>query len=164
MTTIRRFLAIVAIPLISSNCMALSGRCLYELRGIVANGSVIENGTEIAAAELNLGEQRDYQPDKTLLWSITGPTLKGHVQRLVLRDNASGSSVLYDFPPSNSGIPVLSSGFVSQSGGATINGIFDLLSSNRGIVVITTDLTAKPTVTIPLTVTRKDDWSRPYCS
>jgi hypothetical protein len=164
MLTIRRLLAIVAIPLIASNCMILSGRCLYELRGIVANGSVAEAGTQIAAAELNLGEQRDYQPDKTLIWSITGPTLKGHVQKIVLRDNAAGSSVLYDFALSDSGIPSLSSGFVSQTGGATINGIFDLLASNRGTVVITTDLPGRTTVTVPLAVARKDDWSRPYCS
>ena len=64
----------------------------------------------------------------------------------------------------DSNIPSLSSGLVRQSDGATINGIFDLLSSNRAILVITTDLGTKPTVTIPLTVTRKDDWSRPYCS
>jgi hypothetical protein len=164
MLTIRRLLAIVAIPLIASNCMALSGRCLYEARGIVANGSVIENGTQIAAAELNLHEQRDYRPDKTLIWSITGPTLKGHVQKIVLRNNTAGSSALYDFALSDSGIPALSSGFVSQSGGATINGIFDLLASNRAVVAITTDLPARATVTVPLTVTRKDDWSRPYCS
>jgi hypothetical protein len=164
MITIRRFLGIVAIPLVASNCMALSGRCLYELRGVVASGKVDESGTEIAAAELNLGEQRDYEPDKNLTWSITGPSLKGHVQQIVLRENRANGTALFTFPVSDANIPSLSSGFVRQSDGATINGVFDLLSSNRGAVVITTDLGARPTVTIPLTVTRKDDWSRPYCS
>lgn len=164
MMIVRRLLAIVAIPLIASNCMALSGRCLYEVRGVAADGSVTEGGTEIATAHLDLGEQRDYQPDKTLIWSVTGPILKGHVQRMVLRDIAAGSSILYDFALNDSGIQTLSSGFVSQSGGATINGIFDLLASNRGVIVITTDIPARTTVTVPLTVTRKDDWSRPYCS
>lgn len=164
MTTVRRLLAIVAIPLIASNCMILSGRCLYELRGVVASGAVLESGTSLAAAEVNLGEQRDYEPDKNMTWSITGPPLKGHVQQMVLKDNAASAPVLFNFPIGDANFPPLSSGFVRQSEGATLNGIFDLLASNRAVVVISTDLSTHPTVTIPMTVTREDDWSRPYCS
>lgn len=164
MIIVRGLLAIVAIPLIASNCMILSGRCLYELRGVVASGTVLESGINLAAAEINLGEQRDYEPDKNMTWSITGPSLEGHVQQMILKDNAANTPVLFNFPISDANIPPLSSGFVRQSDGSTLNGIFDLLASNRAVVVISTDLNTHPTVTIPITVTRKDDWSRPYCS
>ena len=97
-------------------------------------------------------------------WSINGPSLKGHVQQMVLKDNSANAPVLFNFPVSDANIPPLSSGFVRQSEGAAINGIFDLLASNRAAVVISTDLSTRPTLTIPITVTRKDDWSRPYCS
>ena len=164
MRRIQTIIALAALPLVISNCSLLSGRCLYETRYAAAVGQVLESNLEIAFAELNIHEQRDYQPDKDFTWHIRGAELKGHVTRITLRDNAAPSTVVYEFPiHANPSMPV-ASGFVRQSEGANINGFFDLLSSRRAIIVITTDLPQRPTVTIALTNVTGDDWTRPYCS
>jgi len=144
--------------------MLFSGRCLYETRNVMATGSVNASGGITASAELILAEQRDYQPDKNFSWTIVSAPLKGHAERIVLQDNSAGARILYEFPIATDPRPALSSGFVTQSQGGNINGFFDLLSSDRGLIVITTDLPALPSLTVPLTPSRKDDWSRPYCS
>jgi hypothetical protein len=164
MQRIHSILILVAAPLVFSSCSLLSGRCLYETRYVNAEGQVLENNLEIAYAQLVHHEQRDYQPDKDFTWQIRGAGLKGHVTRITLRDNAAPSTVVYEFPIHADPIMPLASGFVRQSEGANINGFFDLLSSRRAIIVITTDLPQRPTVTIALTNVTRDDWTRPYCS
>ena len=164
MRRIRSILILLAAPLFFSNCSLLSGRCLYETRYSAAVGQVLETNLEIAFAELNIHEQRDYQPDKDFTWHIRGTELKGHVTRITLRDSAAPSNVFYEFPIHADPKMPLSSGFVRQTEGANLNGFFDLLSSRRAIIVITTDLAQRPTVTIALSSVTGDDWSRPYCS
>ena len=164
MRRIHSNLTLLALPLIFSNCMLLSGRCLYENRNVIAEGQRLDNNMVIAAAQLILHEQRDYEPDKNFSWQIQGPELKGHATRITLRDNAAPSVVLYEFPIHADPRMVLASGFVRQSEGANVNGFFDLFSSRRAIVVITTDLPQRPTVTVELSTVTRDDWSRPYCS
>ena len=164
MRRLKSILTVLAVPAALSNCMLFSGRCLYENRNVIAEGQRLENNVVIASAQLILHEQRDYEPDKSFSWQIEGPELKGHVTRITLRDNAGPSSVLYEFPVHTDPRFVLASGFVRQSEGANVNGFFDLFSSRRAIVVITTDLPARQTVTVELSNVRRDDWSRPYCS
>jgi hypothetical protein len=164
MRRLQPILALLALPLVFSGCSLLSGRCLYEVRNVIADGRVMENNVEIASAQLILHEQRDYQPDKNFSWQILGPELKGHTTRIVLRDKASPSAIVYEFPLNPAAQASLASGFVTQNEGANINGFFDLLSSGRAIVVITTDLAQRPTVTLELLTINRDDWSRPYCS
>ncbi len=161
MTKLRGFVSIASAAILFSNCSVLSGRCLYELRNVIADGSVLENNIEIAAAHFVESEQRDYQPDKNMSWQITGESLKGHVQTIVLKD---GSATRYEFPVEIESRPALSVGFVRQSEGANLNGFFDLLSSRTATIVITTDLPSRPVVTIPLQNVQSDDWNRPYCS
>jgi hypothetical protein len=144
---------LLTLPVVLSNCMLLNGRCLYEIRNVIADGN-----TEIAAAHIVETEQRDYQPDKDMSWQITGESLQGHVQKITLQE---GSTVRFDFPLQNAS---LTSGVVKQSEGANLNGFFDLLSDRKGTVVITTDLAARQTVTIPLLTVQSNDWTRPYCS
>src|SRR5215216_31629 len=105
--------------------MLFSGRCLYELRNVIADGSVLENTLPIAAAHMVEIEQRDYQPDKDFSWQITGETLKGHATRITLQE---GSTIRYEFLVEGTSRPDLSSGFVRQSEGANLNGFWDLLS------------------------------------
>ena len=165
MRRLRKAMPAVLIPFFLNSCMLLSGRCLYETRNVIADGTA-PNGTTsiIAQAKLILGEQRDYQPDKVFSWQITGPDLKGHVTKIALRDNAAPGTDRYVFEIVDAARPDLSSGAVTQNAGANLNGLFDLLSSKRAIVVITTDIPGQTTVTIPLLNATKDDWSRPYCS
>jgi hypothetical protein len=164
MRRIHPVLTLLAVSLAFSTCTLLSGRCLYETRNVMAEGRVLESNAEIASAQVILHEQRDYEPDKDFGWQILGPQLKGHTTRITLRDNAAPSTVFYEFPIHSDPRMVLASGTVRQSEGANISGFFDLLSSGRAIVVITTDLPERPTVTIALSSVSREDWSRPYCS
>jgi hypothetical protein len=157
-------LATILTPLLLSNCMILSGRCLYELRGVGASGSFVFSPTDSVSADVIVDEQRDYEPDKNMSWQIDGPSLKGHVTRVTLEDNSTSPRTLYDFPLAPTSVPMLSNGFVRQSEGANLNGLFDLLGSKRALIVIRTDQPSRPSVTVPLTTVRKDDWNRPYCS
>jgi hypothetical protein len=145
--------------------MILSGRCIYEIRVVGTNGTLSENGTVIATAEVIESEQRDTDPDKDLSWRISSAALLGHVQSIVLVDNTDKATVLYDFPiVTFPGQNVIASGFVQQSTGAKLNGFFDLLSRNRGLLIIRTDIPGRAVIEIPITVSYKEDWNRPYCS
>jgi len=42
-----KFRWLLALPVVLSNCMLLSGRCLYEIRNVIADGS-----TDVADAHL----------------------------------------------------------------------------------------------------------------
>ena len=149
-----------ALTVALSACGIFSGRCLYELRGATAEGTVLISGSDSAFASVQISEQRDYQPDKDLSWQVRAPALKGKVTAIKLVDQTG--AVRYDLGVDESATPQLSGGFVRQSDGANINGFFDLLSSYQAKVVITRD--NGTSITIPLNIVRKYDWNRPYCS
>ena len=157
-------LALTTMCLAASNCMLLSGRCVYELRGVNTSGSALITSSDSVHAEVIVDEQRDFEPDKNMSWQITGPSLKGHVTRITLEDNSASPRTLYDFPLAPASVPMLSNGFVRQSEGANLNGFFDLLGANRGFIIIRTDLAAQAILTIRLLTIFKSDWNRPYCS
>ena len=148
----------------ASSCALLSGRCLYETRGVDVSGSVATSATDSASAMLVVGEQRDYEPDRNFSWQILGADLRNHVQTIVLLETATASVPRFNFPLHPSTIPPLSSGFVRESEGTDLRGMFDVLSSGKAVIRITTDLPDKASVVIPLTHVQRSDWSRPYCS
>lgn len=139
--------------------------CVYELRDVAAAGVVSENGTQIVSATVSVDEQRDSGPDKTFTWKIISQTLAGHIQSMVFVDKTAKSVVLYTFPsapvPAQS---IVASGYATQSGGANLNGFFDILAHDRGLILITTDLPGKSLIEMPLTLSSKHDWNRPNCS
>ena len=144
--------------------MLLSGRCIYESRNVITTGALTESGVSILSAQVIVHEQRDADPDKDISWQITAATLQGHVQSVVLVDNAAKSNILFTFPVPTQNPNVISSGFARQTEGAQLNGLFDLVSSGRGMLLIQTDLPGKSLIELPLKVESKEDWSRPYCS
>jgi hypothetical protein len=148
-------LTIICAAFFLSGCSILNGRCLYETRNVSAQG-VIGPVTVFLVEH----EQRDYQPDKDFQWQILGPTVKGDVSEMTLRD-ATGK-VVYTFPLDPATTQQLSGGFVRLSEGAQINGFFDLLSSRHASVVIVTR--SNGTITIPMQNVTSSDWTRPYCS
>ena len=157
--TLFRLMTIALLPLITASCSALSGRCLYESRQVLAEGAASVNGTDSVHVQLILHEQRDYQPDKDFSWQILGPALKGDVIAIDLKDQTG--KVVYTFPLDPATTSQLSGGFVRLSEGAKINGFLDLLSTKLATVVFTTN---HGTVTVPLQNVRVTDWNRPYCS
>lgn len=160
---IRRAFLLAPLLAFCAGCSALSGRCLYETRNVIAVGNFTEGATIIANAHMTVREQRDYQPDKNFMWQITGATLKGHVTRIILQDNAPSPKVYYDFPL-DAAPQQLSGGYIVQSTGANINGFFDLLANNRAVIVISTDIPGRETISFPAPAADVSDWNRPYCS
>lgn len=155
-----RTLLVCALAPLLGSCSILSGRCLYELRSVIAEGSVRLSGTDSVHVQLIEDEQRDYQPDKNFSWQILGPSLKGDVIAIDLKDETG--KVVYTFPLDAATTSQISGGFVRLSEGAKINGFYDLLSTKRATVVMTTK--SHGTLTIPLDSVRPTDWNRPYCS
>lgn len=161
--SIRTLLLLAILPL-TSGCLALSGRCLYELRNAQAYGAISLGGADSLTATIIETEQRDYQPDKDMSWQILSPALKGHVQKIVLLPSGNSSTPAYEFALASANIPPLSNGFVRQSEGANLNGFYDLLTSGTAVIRVTTDIPGKTKIDLPLQNVQKTDWNRPYCS
>ncbi len=148
----------------ASNCLLISGDCIYEVRSLEVTGLVKENGNELAGARITESERRESDPEKSMYWLVTSPTLKGHVTSLTLRDSSDPSRVLLtpDLAPSDRS--PISEGAVSTKDGANLGGFFETLGTNQGFFRLDTDLPERPTLNIPLTLTRKQNWIRPNCS
>src|SRR5215217_2831961 len=132
-----RLLTSLAICLAASSCMIFSGRCLYEIRGITGYAAFSLGGTDSVNVEMIISEQRDYETDKNMSWFIAAPSLKGHVTRIVLEDSRLASpQVVFEFPITAQAFPPISNGFVRQSEGTNLNGFFDLISTDRAVIVI----------------------------
>ena len=155
---------LLGIVALASGCNVLSGPCLYELRNAQAFGGVSLGETDSLTANIVETEQRDYQPDKDMSWQILAPALKGHVQRIVLLENGTSTTPKYEFPVAPETAAALSSGFVSQSAGADINGFYDLLTSGNAVIRVTTDIAGKTQIDLVLQHVQMTDWNRPYCS
>jgi hypothetical protein len=158
----RKLVPLVALA--ASNCMLLSGRCIYEIRSLEALGRIEENGAELLSARITLSERRDSDPEKSIYWLLRGATLEGHVLSATFKDVSDPSRVLLSLPLSPSGQGKISEGAVSDRSGTNLNGFFEVIAAGRGIIELQTDIQARPTITLPLTVTQRQDWTRPYCS
>jgi hypothetical protein len=152
------------VALFASNCMLLSGRCIYEIRSLQASGRVEENGTELAAGQVSLSERRDSDPEKSMHWLVTGAGVQGHVTSVTFRDSSDPARVLLTLAFSPFQQAQNSEGAVSDNTGTNLGGFWEVLSADTGVIQLDTDLPSRPTVMIPLTVTQKQNWTRPYCS
>jgi hypothetical protein len=141
---------------------ALIDDCTYEERSVTGFNAVIENGEEIVRAEIVVEALRGSLDWKSVNPAIRG-TLKGHVTSILLVNSASPSAqfaIPLD-PPSS---PVISSGSLIQRPGDTspdLAGLYEMIAASRAVLQITTDLPSRPSLTIPLTVTQRQDWFRP---
>ncbi len=80
--------------LASSNCMLLSGRCIYEIRGLEATGSTGVGGATSATARVTYGERRESDPDRHIYYIVESPTLKGHVLSAALKRTGASTPML----------------------------------------------------------------------
>jgi hypothetical protein len=137
--------------------------CNFEERSVTGFNAVIENGEATVRAEIVVAEKRGSLEWKSLNASITG-TLKGHVTSIFLINTANPSAQLaipLD-PPSS---PAISSGGFTQRPGdlsPDLAGLYEMIASNLAVLQVTTDLPSRPSLTISLTVTSKQDWFRPH--
>jgi hypothetical protein len=134
--------------------------CLYEVRATEASGQLSEGTSEVLYARVNISEQRDYQPDKSMLWELRGTPLQGHVTSAVFKDARDESKTLFTFPLTGGGI---SSGSVNEKGGANLNGFFDVVAGGTGIIDVRTDIAGRESFRVSLAKTFQNDWFRPKC-
>ncbi|HUQ20952.1 MAG TPA: hypothetical protein VM099_15140 [Gemmatimonadaceae bacterium] len=152
----------IAILWVASGCRLLDfDSCMYELRTVTVEGRLIET-SEILYAYVSVEEQRDYQPDKFMVWRLTSAPLRGHVTSMTLRDAADESKSLFVFPASNFQNDI-SSGTVRQSDGPSLNGIFDAISSERAVIDVRTDIPGRAQVRFLPPLTVHQEWYRPKC-
>ena len=154
--------------LIAMSSCSYFDRCTYEIRSLQASGHAVENGVEMVAVQMTVSEQRETDPNKSIYWLITGDNVKGHVVSASFKDSSDPSRVLLSMPISSASQATISEGARSETTDAVdLSGFFDLVSAGRGIVEIQTDfygIDGSPVITVPVTVTSKQDWVRPNCS
>lgn len=158
-----RFAIGVGFSLSVSACRLLDfDSCLYELRGVEAAGTISEAGSELLYGRLNLLEQRDYQPEKSLIWQVRGAPLRGHVTSAVFRD-VDQSKTLFVLTLTSAPASDIAGGSASQSDGADLNGFYEVLAANRGVIDVRTDLPGRDSIRLSTTKTFQEDWYRPKC-
>jgi len=161
--SLSRFAIGVGFSLSLSACRLLDfDSCLYELRGVEAAGTISEAGSELLYGRLNLVEQRDYQPEKSLIWQVRSAPLKGHVTSVVFRDVDQSKTlfVLTMVATSNADV---ADGSANQSAGDDLNGFYEVLAANRGVIDVRTDLPGRDSIRLAITKTFQEDWYRPKC-
>ena len=138
--------------------------CLYEVRSVEVTGSLAENGAELLFGSISVSEQRDHQPDKNMLWLIRSAPLLGHVTSATLKDFSDDTKILYTFPiNTTSQLDRISSGYVTETSGANLNGIFEVMSGDRAVIEVKTDVPGKGTLRINPAKVFDQDWTRPKC-
>ena len=155
-------------PLLCRAAAYLPDAC-HDERYVAVAGSVIDGGTQIAGATANLHANRGLQ-GLSFTWQFAAPSLEGHITSAVLVSSTRPVPILLNLPIRE---PIEPWGYQyayfgtmeQQSGEPTpaLGGIFEVLAAGDAVLELTTDLPDRPLVRIPLTVTRKEDWTRPIC-
>ena len=162
----RRLAFALAIPFVAANCALISG-CDYETRAVTAEGSVMENGTEIARGLMNAGATRGSENGRFLSYDITSTLLDGHIQSVGFTDANQPGVIILTLPFLQQSQPATIRGVLDQRDNAptpNLAGTFEIIEGNRAVLEVTTDLPERPVVSIPFTVTQHEGWSRPNCS
>ena len=162
---VRRLAPYLLIASIAGGCRLFDfDSCLYEVRSVEVTGSLSDNAGELLFGSISVSEQRDYQPDKNMLWLIRSAPLLGHVTSATLKDFSDDTKILYNFPiNTTSQLDRISSGYVTETSGANLNGIFDVLSGDRAVIEVKTDVPGKATLRILPAKGFDQDWTRPKC-
>lgn len=165
--SVLRSAVISAIPLILSGCRWPTGLppvdCDLEQRYARVTGGITEGTTEVASVTITVGAVRGPRDFRRLTWMIWAPFLEGHVTSVTLINSTQRVPMLLDIPVYTPGqARVISGQFIEESGTSSppLDGIFEIVSTNRAAIELTTDLADQPLITIPLTVEEMMDWFR----
>jgi hypothetical protein len=156
-------IAILACPPILSGCQLVTA-CTYEERSVGARGAVVEDSVEIARADVTVSGLRGSLEWKSVDRTITG-SVKGHVVSIALTRSGDQAAVPLSIPVDPPSSSLISSGGMTQRPGEAspdLGGVFETVASSLGVVEITTDLPSRTRVSVPLTVTFKQNWYRPH--
>ncbi|MEX2109049.1 MAG: hypothetical protein WD802_00400 [Gemmatimonadaceae bacterium] len=150
----------IAIPLLLSGCNL--GRCDYESRYLTAIGRVTEGIAEVAAATLTVGAVRGGLRWRDVDYRIRVP-LEGRVTSVTLILPQQPAPLRLDMPVYEQITPFEYAGGLSQRKDEQVpalGGIFEMVAAGGAVLEITTDLPARPLITLPLTITAVQDWYR----
>jgi hypothetical protein len=158
--------AALAAVLFLAGCGGITGACTYETRVVQASGVVTDLQNDPTSAIVNVSATRGSLSWKDVGWSITAPSYAGHVTRLTLIETTTPTTALLNLPANAHPAPgQYNSSLIQREGETTpeLGGIFEIVAANRAAVEITTDLPARPLITVPFTVEFARDWYRPNC-
>ena len=163
-----RWAALVALPLYLSGCALISGRCTFESRHVLAEGSILDGPMVVANGSLQVAGTRGSLNHRSVDWTINASSLAGHVTGLRLVDSSDPATTLLDLPieyhPSSPGTILGGLRQEADAASPALGGIFEIVRSNRAVLHITTELPDRAQETLPLTVVESEDWNRPFCS
>ncbi|HEX6627343.1 MAG TPA: hypothetical protein VF105_05285 [Gemmatimonadaceae bacterium] len=128
-----------------------------------ATGQLIENGDTTVGANVHIAADRGSIELKNLDWVIGG-ALKGHVTSIALVDAGNSSGVRVPIPVDSPSSPFIAAGNTAQRGGETspsLGGVYEVIAENRAALEILTDISSRPTISLPLRRTEIQDWYRP---
>lgn len=147
--------------LVAAGCLALAGcgRCVYESRFVGTEGQLSVPAGNVTVRYVNMREYRDGGPISNFLtWSIEADGLASPPKTLTLR-NASAAIVATLTISGSSTVSMTAYGGLDTSPGDARFGL--LLSGDASVVL---ELENGSSITVPLRVTRSEDWHHPNCS
>lgn len=154
-----------------SGCGDATGTCSWENRHVGVSGRGYEDNKEVATGQAFLSAKRGSQVWGMLEWSITAPSVAGHVTSIALVSRTQSFPDL-ELP---FGEPIWSpyhATWTTYEGhlvhaplnpNPALDGLFDPMAANLTAFRITTDLPTQPVIMIWLSPTGKLDWFRPSC-
>ena len=167
-STVLKGLIFIAVPTLLSGCL-LTGPC-PDVRSVSVAGNVMDGGMEVAGATVDLNARRKSFPPITITWQFWAPSLEGHITSAVLVNSTQPVPILLNLPIREPiepwGYQYSYFGTMEQHSGdpaPLLGGIYEVLAANNGVLELTTDLSSRPLVRIPLAVTEKTDWHEGGC-
>jgi hypothetical protein len=162
-------LILLAVPIVLSGCGIITGAGQDE-RFVAVAGSVMDAGMPVASVTAYLHANKGLAPRLTFYWRFSAPPLEGHVTSVALVHSARPVSILLQLPIREPiepwGYAYAYEGTLEQRAGEAtplLGGIFEVLATGDGVLELTTDLSARPHVRIPLAVAEKRDWQPSSC-
>jgi hypothetical protein len=156
--------ALTALALPLSGCAEIIGlgRCDFEQRHVTAAGRFLENGTEMASAEITVGAHRGGLEWRDVQWYIKVPH-EGSVTSIVLVRSGQPVPILLELPHDYTLVPYeYVSSLIQRKDEATpaLGGLFEIVAGGEAVLEISTDVAARPHIRIPLAPLQVQDWYR----
>ena len=137
--------------------------CVYRTRFVATTPESSAAGSPSLSGYVNFRDYSDNAPvPNDIVWNIELAGTTATPTRLVLADNRDTTRILATMPIQQS------AGRISASASTVTSMsqrdlVFDLLSSNNGVLILSLSDRATP-VLFRLTVTDRENWHRPNCS
>jgi hypothetical protein len=154
--------------LLLTGCAALyDDRCGPEGREVDTIATLLRSQSDtLGSADLQLGETRGEEENRSVYWYITGEPLRGHIQDARLVTSEDTSSVILQLTGTEYDPGIAMQGSSSPYvGPMDFNELFTRARTGGLTVILKTDLPSVGAVALQLTnVIQYSDWSRAHCS